>query len=127
MTGLVIFLHVVVCIFLMIVILMQSGKGGGLTEGFSSAESIFGARTNVFMVKTTTVLAGFFLVTCLGLAILSSQKERSLMANRLIEPISVPKAESAVSKTQPVDQTPQEPAPQIPETTAAQPEPNPGP
>ncbi|MBI5415689.1 MAG: preprotein translocase subunit SecG [Candidatus Omnitrophica bacterium] len=116
----------------MIVILMQSGKGGGLTEGFASAESIFGARTNVFMVKTTTVLAGFFLVTCLGLAILSSQKERSLMANRPIQPVSVPKTESTAPKPQPVSQTPQDVAPQapaspMPETTAAQPEPNPGP
>ncbi len=80
MTGFVIFVHAVICIFLMLVVLMQSGRGGGLTEGFASAESIFGARTNAFMIKTTAVLATFFLITCLSLAVLSSQKGKSLMA-----------------------------------------------
>ena len=59
---------------------MQAGRGGGLTEAFSSAESVFGAKTNSFMVRVTTVLASLFLITCLSLAYLSSRKERSLMS-----------------------------------------------
>jgi preprotein translocase subunit SecG len=74
-----IFIHILICILLGIVILMQSGRGGGLTEQFASAESMFGAKTNSFMVRTTTVLATFFLVSSLFLAISSSKKTRSLM------------------------------------------------
>lgn len=81
MTGFVMFLHGVISIVLIAIILMQSGRGGGLTAGFASAESMFGARTNEFMIKATTVFAGLFLVTCLGLAVLSSQKGKSLMSD----------------------------------------------
>jgi len=83
MTGFFIFLHAVVSILLLVIILMQSGRGGGLTESFASAESMFGAKTNEFMVKSTTVIASLFLLTCLGLAIVSSQKGKSLMSSNV--------------------------------------------
>jgi len=84
MTGLAMFIHGFVSILLMVIILMQSGRGGGLTESFSSAESMFGAQTNAFMIKATTVFATLFLVTCLGLAVLSSQKGKSLMTDSVL-------------------------------------------
>jgi len=80
MTGFVMFLHAAISILLVTVILMQSGRGGGLTEGFASAESMFGAQTNEFMIKATTVITAVFLATCLGLAVLSAQSGKSLMA-----------------------------------------------
>ena len=80
MTGLVIFLHAVACVFIVVIILMQSGRGGGLTESFASAESVFGAKTNEFMIKATTVLASIFLVTSLSLAVISAKKEVSVMS-----------------------------------------------
>ena len=83
MTGVIIFLHVVVCTFLIIVILMQSGRGGGLTEGFAAAESIFGAQTNSFLVRATSIFAGLFLVTCLSLAFINAQQNQSLMSTRV--------------------------------------------
>jgi len=81
MTGFFMFLHAVVSIMLLVIILMQSGRGGGLTESFASAESMFGAKTNEFMIKATTVFASLFLITCLGLAVYSSQKGKSLMSS----------------------------------------------
>ena len=122
MTGLIIFIHVVICILLIAIILMQPGKGGGLTDSMASAESIFGAQTNVFIIKTTAILAGFFLVTCLGLAILSSQKNKSLMTERALPPVSTQKpaqdvpepatAQEPVAQTQPLTQPePVTPAP----------------
>lgn len=82
MEGLIFFVHVITCVLIIVVILMQSGRGGGLTEGFASAESMFGAHTNEFMIKATTVLAAVFLVTSLTLAVLSAKKEVSVMAKR---------------------------------------------
>ena len=84
MTGFIIFIHTIVCILLMTIILMQSGRGGGLTEGFAAAESMFGAKTNIFMIRATTLLASLFLVTCLSLAILSTKKDKSLMSTKMI-------------------------------------------
>jgi preprotein translocase subunit SecG len=87
MTGIVMFLHAVVSILLAIIILMQSGRGGGLTEGFASAESLFGAKTNAFLIKATTIIASIFLVTCLSLAVLSAKKDKSLMSERVAIPM----------------------------------------
>ena len=96
MLGLVIVLHIIISILLITIILMQSGRGGGLTEGLAAgAESIFGSKTNVFMVKTTTVLAVLFLLTCLSLAFLSMQRNKSLMEKRGVQ------KEAAVSPVAP--------------------------
>src|SRR5258708_27382616 len=42
--GFIIVVHVLVCILLVITILMQAGRGGGLAESFASAESMFGTQ-----------------------------------------------------------------------------------
>lgn len=77
--GLFIFIHIIVCVFLIIVVLIQAGRGGGLSESFSSAESIFGTKTNAFLVRATTVLAISFFISCLSLAFLSKQKTKSIL------------------------------------------------
>jgi preprotein translocase subunit SecG len=73
------FLHVVIALLLVTSILMQSGKGGGLAEGFSSAENLLGAQTNVVMIRVTTGLAALFFATSLTLALLNSKQDSSLM------------------------------------------------
>ena len=98
MFGFVIFLHVVVCVCLAVIILMQSGKGGGLTESFYAAESLFGAKTNIVLVKTTAVLAGIFIVTSLTLAFMSSKGNKSLISQR-----KMIKEESASTPSLPAD------------------------
>ncbi len=85
MFTLVVIVHVVACLLLITIILMQSGRGGGLTESFAGAESIFGTKTNSFMVKTTSVLAIIFLCTCIGLAVLSTKASRSLLQGEKLQ------------------------------------------
>jgi protein translocase SecG subunit len=82
LTGFIIFCHAIVCVLLTSIILLQAGRGGGLTESFASAGEMFGAQTNTFLVKGTSILATCFLVTCLGLALLSARKSESLMSGR---------------------------------------------
>lgn len=102
MIGFVMFLHAGVALFLVVIILMQSGRGGGLTESFASAESIFGAKTNEFMIKATTAFASLFLITCLGLAVLSSQKNKSLMSNEAAPEAPAPWAETVTGTAEQV-------------------------
>ncbi|MBN1869491.1 MAG: preprotein translocase subunit SecG [Candidatus Omnitrophica bacterium] len=104
MTGFVMFLHAVVALFLIMIILMQSGRGGGLTEGFASAESIFGAKTNEFLIKATTIFATAFLITCLGLAVLSAQKSRSLMSNEAAPMVQVPLTQAVETAAEKADE-----------------------
>jgi len=76
--GLVLFIHIVVCIFLVIIVLLQSGKGADLAGAFgmSGSQSAFGPRgTATFLSKMTTTLAVLFMVTSLVLWIIGSKKE----------------------------------------------------
>src|SRR5471032_354735 len=94
--GFILVIHVIVCVLLVISILMQAGRGGGLTETFQSAESMFGTQTNVFMVRLTTILAVIFLSTSLLLAFHSSKKDQSLMANqKLLATVPKPAVDKA--------------------------------
>ncbi|MBF0483623.1 MAG: preprotein translocase subunit SecG [Candidatus Omnitrophica bacterium] len=102
MMGLVIFLHVVACILIIVVVLIQAGRQGGLAAGFSQVESLFGAKTSESLVKATTIFLTIFLVTSLTLTILSSRRERSLLSNgsvkkvraaQPVKPITTPAAQ----------------------------------
>jgi len=69
--------HVLVCLALILVVLMQSSKGEGLAGsafggGLSSA--VFGGRgAATFLSKATTILAILFMVNCGALAFMSAQ------------------------------------------------------
>lgn len=76
MYGVVLGFHLLVCLALIGVILIQSGKGGGLAGGaFGGAtQTVFGGRgATDFITKATIYLGVIFFVTSLGLAILTSR------------------------------------------------------
>ena len=82
--GFILVIHIIAALLLVVSILMQSGRGGGLAESFSSAESMFGTQTNSFMVKVSTTLAIIFFSTSLILAVNASHGQKSLMAKAKI-------------------------------------------
>ena len=70
---LVIVLHVIACLFLIGVVLLQQGKSQDLASAFGGGgtQTAFGPRGSAnVLTKATTVLAGAFMVTCLALSIL---------------------------------------------------------
>ena len=79
--------HVFASIVLILVILMQAGRGSGLSEMFggTSTQTIFGTSAAKFLTKATAVCAVLFIITSLSLAILSSRRSRSLMAAQPVE------------------------------------------
>ena len=80
-------IHVLVAILLIIVILIQRGRGGGLVESFSGVESMFGTRTSQFLTRATTVFAIIFLFTSISLALLAARQSRSLIEEEEITPL----------------------------------------
>ncbi|MCE9627296.1 MAG: preprotein translocase subunit SecG [Candidatus Eisenbacteria bacterium] len=69
-------LHLLVCVCLVAVILVQSGKGGGLAGGaFGNAtQTVFGGRGGTdFVTRATIVLGILFFVTSLSLALLTTK------------------------------------------------------
>lgn len=74
MYALLMTLHIIVCLCLVAVVLVQSGKGGGLAGGaFGGAtQTVFGGRgATDFITRATVVLGVLFFVTSLSLALLT--------------------------------------------------------
>lgn len=80
MTAIII-LHGLICLLLIIIILIQAGRGGGFVESLSGVESMFGTKTSSFLTKATSVLATLFFITCISLAFMSAQRGKSLLRN----------------------------------------------
>jgi len=73
-------LHVLICLFLIIVVLLQSGKAADLAGAFGGmgSQTVFGPRgTATVLSKATTIAAALFMVTSLGLVILANNQGAS--------------------------------------------------
>ena len=76
MVYVVTFVHVVICLILIIVVLLQSGKAADLAGAFGGmgSQTVFGPRgTATVLSKATTIAAGLFMVTSLALFILANR------------------------------------------------------
>ena len=109
-------LHVVACLFLMLIVLIQPGKSGGLGAFTGvAAQQVFGGRgAGNILTKITWITASIFFVTSITLAYLSSSTDESLQK----------RAEAAKqNELPPPPSEPQKPAeaPKEPEKPAAPP------
>lgn len=76
MTILLTFVHILVCVFLVIVVLLQSGKAADLAGAFGGmgSQTAFGPRGSATMLsRATTIAAALFMVTSLTLAIFATR------------------------------------------------------
>ena len=76
MTALVIAIHVIVCIALICIVLLQTGKGASLGAAFGgSTQTVFGATgSSGFFEKITTWVAVIFMATSLLLTYMSAHR-----------------------------------------------------
>lgn len=119
-----IIIHVISCIGLIGLVLIQRGRGSGLVESFSGVESMFGTKTSAFLTRTTTILSILFFATCLSLAVLSVRQSRSLMRDIKTEkapetlPVKTEAAGELPKPEAPKQETPAEDLPkeELPET-----------
>jgi preprotein translocase subunit SecG len=78
--------YVLVCLFLILVVLLQSGKGGGMGALGGGAtpggQTVFGgAGAGNFLTRLTAINAGLFMVLSATLAYLSTKGEKEAEAN----------------------------------------------
>ena len=87
MYGLLIGVHIIACLILIAVILLQAGRGGGLSDAFGGGleQKMFGTRTASFFTRITAVAAAVFILASLSLAVLSTRKGRSLIEMERVE------------------------------------------
>ena len=105
--------HVIIAVFIVITVLLQSGKGGGLGAGMGGggANTLFGSSGGSnFFTKLTMGLAAAFFITSLGLTVIKSRTNKSSIFDNAKVPVTAP---TPTTSTAPV--TSPAPAPAAPQ------------
>ena len=81
MYTLLIILHVLVCFFLIVIVLLQAGKGANMGAAFGgSSQTVFGSSgAGTFFGKLTAAAAIIFMLTSMALTYTASHRTSSLM------------------------------------------------
>jgi preprotein translocase subunit SecG len=112
-------IHVLVCLILILIVLLQSGKGADLAGAFGGggSQTAFGARgTATFLSKLTTGAAVVFMLTSFTLSLFTTRNQGSSVMEG---------AKPAQKQTAPAQSGSPAPAPpaQNPPASPAQPKP----
>lgn len=103
LVGIITALHVIVCIILILVVLLQSGKGADLAGAFGggATQTAFGSRgPTSFLSKLTTAAAVLFMGTCLALSMIGLRSEkRSVLDDTKGPAVPVSKAPAVQPQT----------------------------
>jgi preprotein translocase subunit SecG len=103
MHTLVTVIHVFTCIVLVLVVLVQSGKGAEISNSFGgSSQTVFGSSGGAnFFTRFTAGAATIFMITSLGLTLMGAQSRKSLFetTNGITPATSVPATSAPVSAT----------------------------
>src|SRR5689334_25297691 len=89
-------LFVVICLFLILLILIQKGRGGGLASAFGGAggNTAFGSKTGDVLTWATSVVFGIFLVLAITLNLLANyyhnQRMNPTAATTVLTPQGTP-------------------------------------
>jgi len=113
----VIVIHIIVCIALIMIVLLQTGKGAdmGAAFGGGSSNTLFGATgASTFLSKLTTVAAVAFMLTSLILAYMATNRRSSsiLMDQPAAQTTQTPDAETAPPAEKPAATGEQQGTPQ---------------
>jgi len=89
MTIVLVILHVIISVFLILVVLLQQGKGADLAGAFGGggSQTAFGARgASTLLHKLTTSFFVLFVITSMALAVLQGRPRSSVMSGRPAAP-----------------------------------------
>jgi preprotein translocase subunit SecG len=86
MNTLLLIVHFIICIAMIVVVLLQADKGVGLSGAFGggASQTIFGTGGGIgFLGKVTTGMAALFMLTSLGLYIISVSTHKTAPTSQL--------------------------------------------
>ena len=93
MSSILIIVHVIVCVALIMIVLLQTGKGAdmGAAFGGGGSQTLFGSTgASTFLSKATTGAAIIFMLTSLALAYLSSHRTADSIIQSTPAPVEQP-------------------------------------
>jgi preprotein translocase subunit SecG len=105
MTTVVVIIHVVVCLALISIVLLQHGKGAGIGAAFGgSSQTVFGSTGAApFLAKLTAVVAILFMLTSVSLTFLGRQQEVSVMQGLKSKPATQQQAPAPAAPAKPAE------------------------
>ncbi len=104
MTLVLVLLHVSVCIALILIVLLQTGKGADMGAAFGgSSQALFGSSgATSFMHKVTVAVAAIFVLTCMSLTLLFGKGETSSVMEGVSQTEAPVAAETQIPDAQPL-------------------------
>ena len=92
MYGLILAIHFIVCVLLILIVLLQSGKGSAAgIFGASGADNLFASPTAFNAInKFTAVLALILMITSIALTMAANKKATSSVVDNVTIPVSAP-------------------------------------
>lgn len=118
MFSMVVIVHVLVCVVLIVSVLLQSGKGGGLSSAFGGgggagggmSSQMFGGRGAAsFLSKVTAIVAVLYMVLVIGLNLMPSESQGP---RSIIQEEALKNQQSSPAQGLPTVPTEGQPAPQ---------------
>ena len=93
MSAILIIVHIIVCVALIMIVLLQTGKGAdmGAAFGGGGSQTLFGSTgASTFLSKATTAAAVIFMLTSLALAYISSHRTADSIMTDTPVPVEQP-------------------------------------
>src|SRR5687768_6847772 len=77
-------LFILVCVFMILLVLIQKGRGGGLASAFGGmgGNTAFGSKTGDVLTWTTSIVFGVFLLLAVGLNLMANARHEDSKATR---------------------------------------------
>ncbi|MFV9690747.1 MAG: preprotein translocase subunit SecG [Desulfobacteria bacterium] len=110
MSTAIIIVHVSVCVALILIVLLQTGKGANMGAAFGggSSQTLFGSSgAGGFLTKLTTGAAVVFMLTSFALAYLAVHKTGDSVMSGVEAPVSATEVDVPQEETEPAEPTPQ--------------------
>jgi preprotein translocase subunit SecG len=101
--------HIIACLGLIGLVLIQDSKGGGVFTSQASSSSVLGAGGATSLAQTMTkIMAGLFAATCIGLSIMAAKSGKSVIDTAIPAPVTQAPAATTteVAPTAPVPTQP---------------------
>ncbi|MDA8090776.1 MAG: preprotein translocase subunit SecG [Nitrospiraceae bacterium] len=101
MTILVSIVHVLMCLLLIFIVLIQGGKGAEVGAAFGgSSQTLFGSRgATTFLGKLTTVFAALFMLTSLVLTVTNLRGGGTVMKPGVVRQVPMNQMPAPIQKT----------------------------
>src|SRR3978361_2134351 len=96
-------LFVTMCLFMILLVLIQKGRGGGLSSAFGGAggNTAFGSKTGDVLTWATSIVFGIFLVCCVSLSLLANEVNSKAVGTGVVAPVAPKGSATAIPMVTP--------------------------